>query len=121
MGLREEQFWRLTPRVYRKLADRWYEEQKRLDLRSAVVATYVANSWLKREDQRAWVPGDFFPSLRLGKSQSTVGPGGLREDPPELIAAAWESYFADVTRAAERRAGMAPGGGFIQTQEIQAS
>jgi hypothetical protein len=65
LGLAEREFWLLTPREYRSLADAYEAAQVRLDGRFGVLAELVAGAagW-KREGGGAMEAADYFPSLR---------------------------------------------------------
>jgi hypothetical protein len=61
MGLRDDRFWALTPRLFRLLQDRWYEHERRQDRRAGemVAAIYNVNRDPKKSDIFKW--DEFFP------------------------------------------------------------
>lgn len=71
MGLRDDQFWALTPRLFRLLQDRWYEHERRQDRRAGemVAAIYNVNRDPKKSDIFKW--DEFFPGRSVAKRQQS--------------------------------------------------
>jgi hypothetical protein len=71
MGLRDDRFWALTPRLFRLLQDRWYEHERRQDRRAGemVAAIYNVNRDPKKSDIFKW--DEFFPGRSVARRQQT--------------------------------------------------
>lgn len=61
MALHE--FWALTPKEFRALADRVADREKRSDARFGLVASVAANLMGGKRGGGSFTPADFFPSL----------------------------------------------------------
>jgi hypothetical protein len=94
----------LTPRVYRALADRVLERERRADARFGVVASTAANLMGGKRGGGQFTPADFFPSLA-----ST--PSAARSSAPsdEQIMAGLMGWAALCGTPVSRHAAVRPG------------
>ena len=74
------EFWSLTPRVYRALADRVLEREKRTDARFGTVAAVAANLMGGKRGGGQFTPADFFPSLAASASSAPTRRGPADEE-----------------------------------------
>lgn len=61
MGLADEFFWNLTPRLFDLLADQYRQHERRLNLRAGLIAAELRNSNRSKRTDKVWTPIDFFP------------------------------------------------------------
>jgi hypothetical protein len=67
LGVTEQRFWTMTPRMFHALHRRYWQGEKRADYRAGVVASLLAN--IHRDEKKrptAYKPEDFFASLKGG-------------------------------------------------------
>lgn len=71
MGLSEDELWGLTLREYCLLVDRWIAAEERADLRTAQIASLIANIYRDEKKKPApYTPKDFMPDY----AAKTEGP-----------------------------------------------
>lgn len=81
-----EEFSRSSMAELNELLKCWEENQKSEDLRCGLLAAAIYNGSFKKENGQPYVPGDFFPRLRL--------PASTPEDQtPEDQTAAFHNLF----------------------------
>lgn len=66
LGLSDDAFWGLTPRLLVLLSERKREAERRMDLRFGVVASLIYNA--NRGKGRPMGPEDFFPGEKRARS-----------------------------------------------------
>lgn len=64
LGLRDEEFWRLTLRQFDALLRRQNQIRALADFRAGTITAVLANVNRDPKKGRAYTPADFFPSLR---------------------------------------------------------
>lgn len=62
LGLQRAEFWKLTPRHFHFLTDRYQAKERRLDERTALLAAIQANS-VPRKGGKAFTIRDFMPKV----------------------------------------------------------
>ena len=63
LGLSESDFWYLTLREFNALSERFKENQKWLNYRSALICSIIANvNRNPKKKSKAWTPDDFMPA-----------------------------------------------------------
>ena len=72
LGLSEQEFWSLTPREFRLLADEWCVAQKREAMNTAALMALIANCH-KSADTTAFKPEDFLAEAADKKRPIDLG------------------------------------------------
>lgn len=68
-GITEEAFWKLTHREYNALRKRWEAAEERINWRTALVTSWIANSIPRKHRRRPYKPADFMPK-NIGKKRA---------------------------------------------------
>jgi len=70
--LSENDFWKLTPREFNALTERYKEAKTWLDYRAALICSVMANIWRDPKRKRTpFSPDEFMPETGAAKSIQT--------------------------------------------------
>lgn len=93
LGLSDEQFWRLTPRLWAALVARYEEQQDRDDWRCGQIAAIIANS-----NRNAKTRPQPFSVEEFMLRKSSRGPGARKSSPESMLT--FLKQFASAHNAA---------------------
>jgi hypothetical protein len=94
LRLTDEEFWELTPRLFRGLYDRFQHLKEQEDFRAGTIAAAIGNAQGGKKNGGVFTPSDYF----------TFTPSKKPPPTPKVIASGWDTW-ARLANKAERLKG----------------